>query len=202
MRTSTRRASPSSARDSVSWERSADGALGPDPRWRAVGIPRGGPVEDLEGGRRDQVGHVGVVGEQIAPPEREDRAAHEAAHRCTELHHERNEHGGVPCCHAGHHLTEPIPIDRIHHHCLHCSFGRTPSPAMVPMMKRRCDNFGRPVKTPRHARSVPMGVPVRVVLAEFAADLARIALVAILALVAVLGLKLLDRQDHDRDLHE
>jgi hypothetical protein len=41
-----------------------------------------------------------------------------------------------------------------------------------------------------------------VMLAELAADLARIVLVAILALVAILGLKLLDRQEHDRDLHE
>jgi hypothetical protein len=74
---------------------------------------------------------------------------------------------------------------------------------MVPMMKRRCDNFRRPGKTRRHAGAVPRSVvAVRVVLAELAADLARVALVAILALVAVLGLKVLDRHDKDHDLRE
>jgi hypothetical protein len=58
------------------------------------------------------------------------------------------------------------------------------------------------MKTRRHVGAVPRDVAARVELAEFAADLARIALVAILALVAVLGLKMLDRRDQDRDLHE
>ncbi len=91
-----------------------DGVAGPDPGRRPVGVPRPGPVEDLEGGGEDQPLELVGVAEQVVAAVAAELGPHGAGQVVAELGDER-EHGAlVALGHGGHERdqAESLAVDR------------------------------------------------------------------------------------------
>ena len=90
--------------------RGVDGVAGPDPGRCAVGIPRAGPIEDLERRGVDEALDLVLVAEQVVAPVAAELGPHGAGQVVAELGDEGEDGALVALGHGRHERDQAQPL--------------------------------------------------------------------------------------------